>query len=284
MNKPAYGAIYVFTNGVNNKQYVGLTAAEDPEKYCRGHINSAKNGRNKLFYKAIRKYGSDNFTFEIIGYAEDQQALDVLEDFFILTLGTLAPFGYNMKRGGGGLGKFSELLRLQHKDVMKNAYADPLVRENKGRRAKEVHAVPENREIFLEAMRRKEKVDKCAAAMRVHHADPIYAKQHAKLTKEGLHKPENRKNHLEALDRIWTPERREEQRRKIKIYLDRPGDRERRIAILEECRNSPIIQAKWKKSFGKRIWINDGTVSRRLKVDEVIPDGWVPGRVKWSKK
>lgn len=95
-----FGVIYVFTNAVNGKQYVGQTVAKDPDKYCKGHIRDSRYGSKKAFHAAIRKHGERNFTFEIVLSCFDKAALDYAEDHFITELDTLAPNGYNIKTGG----------------------------------------------------------------------------------------------------------------------------------------------------------------------------------------
>lgn len=53
----------------------------------------------KVFYKAILKYGFENFQVEILGEFEVNQ-LDKKEKYFIEQYNSLAPNGYNVKDGG----------------------------------------------------------------------------------------------------------------------------------------------------------------------------------------
>lgn len=114
-----YGIIYVGTNNINGKQYVGQTTSSDPVEYCSSHIKEALKGKggNKIFYKAIRKYGADAFNFEIIYIAFDKEELDAAEDYFIIyELKTLSPAGYNL-RGGGARGRYSEEAKAYHSAI-----------------------------------------------------------------------------------------------------------------------------------------------------------------------
>lgn len=79
-----YGIVYVATNKLNGKQYVGQTTHNNPLSYWRNHISSAKRGDKKYLYRAIAKYGSDAFTFEVIFEARDRAELDAKEDEVIL--------------------------------------------------------------------------------------------------------------------------------------------------------------------------------------------------------
>lgn len=83
--------IYKITNTVNNKSYVGYTT--NPTARWEAHRH---NQGSKLVFQAIKKYGEDKFTFEVI--AED--TVDN-EQKYIDEHNTMAPYGYNLVEGGG---------------------------------------------------------------------------------------------------------------------------------------------------------------------------------------
>lgn len=84
------GYIYKITNTVNNKSYVGYTT--NPQARWSDH----KYGRgNKVVHQAIKKYGLEKFTFEVI--AED--TVDN-EQQYINEHNTMYPNGYNLTEGG----------------------------------------------------------------------------------------------------------------------------------------------------------------------------------------
>lgn len=98
-----YGTIYVVTNKVNHKQYVGQTT-RPVEKRWVDHVSSATTkmrGGCRVFSRAIRRYGPDAFVVETVASCDNQPALDMMEEYFIWDLETLAPYGYNLKTGGG---------------------------------------------------------------------------------------------------------------------------------------------------------------------------------------
>jgi|ERR1039458_282653 group I intron endonuclease len=97
-----YGVIYVATNTVNGKQYVGQTTARRPVRRWNSHLQRAHKGGGHPLYCSMRKHGASAFVFSVIGIADDQKSLDNLEQSFILSLNTIAPNGYNLKNGGGG--------------------------------------------------------------------------------------------------------------------------------------------------------------------------------------
>ena len=60
--------IYKLTNKINNKVYIGQSI--NIENRFQQHKNNCLNENlkdyNTKFYRALRKYGVENFTFEII--------------------------------------------------------------------------------------------------------------------------------------------------------------------------------------------------------------------------
>ncbi len=88
-------SLYVITNLVNGKQYVGITQ-QRPEQRRNEHFSGKGS---KLIKNAIRKYGRDNLSFEVL-YEGSQQWIAMMEYRTILALGTLAPQGYNLALGG----------------------------------------------------------------------------------------------------------------------------------------------------------------------------------------
>lgn len=85
-------------------EYIGQTAHEDFQIRLNGHISDVKNGRKRHLYNAIRKYGWDQFTIEILhNFSREenwQERLDELEIQEIAQRGTLSPGGYNNETGG----------------------------------------------------------------------------------------------------------------------------------------------------------------------------------------
>ena len=89
--KPKFYYVYVITNLINNKQYVGskICYEDDPE-------NDNYFGSSKFLKKDIKDLGKENFEKKIIqqDYKNHQDLLDG-ESFYILKYNTLAPNGYN---------------------------------------------------------------------------------------------------------------------------------------------------------------------------------------------
>jgi len=121
-SKP-YGYIYVATNRVNGKVYVGQTYTSQwgenkipIEERWKGEIGvaySKKRNENKLRYieNAIIKYGADNFDLKEVDTANNAEELNTKERKWIKDLDAMNPEkGYNMTEGGEG-GKLSPELK-----------------------------------------------------------------------------------------------------------------------------------------------------------------------------
>ena len=97
----AFGYIYKIVNKVNGKSYVGQTIYDIKTRF-RNHKH-ASHTQNTYLYKAMRKYGFDNFTIEEIDVASNLEELNNKEIYWIKELNTKVPNGYNIVDGGGGV-------------------------------------------------------------------------------------------------------------------------------------------------------------------------------------
>ncbi len=93
--------VYKLTCGVSGKSYVGITARALDTRWFE-HVARARQGiRNSRLYDALRKYGHDAFTREIVATADTEDEARSLEQAFIRDLGTFEN-GYNANEGGCG--------------------------------------------------------------------------------------------------------------------------------------------------------------------------------------
>ena len=91
-----YGYIYITTNLINNKKYVG--------KHSRPEFDVHYLGSGKILRTAISKYGKENFICEIIDWSQSPEELNQKEKFWInlLEANTDRDFWYNICDGGNG--------------------------------------------------------------------------------------------------------------------------------------------------------------------------------------
>jgi len=94
--------IYIATNKINNKSYIGKTVKE-LEIRKQQHLSQLKNKNiTSYFYNSLRKYGQDNFFWFVLwkGVCNDEW-LNELEKYYIYFYDTFKN-GYNMTEGGDG--------------------------------------------------------------------------------------------------------------------------------------------------------------------------------------
>ena len=88
-------SIYLITNNINHKQYVGKTSAK-PSLRLKQH---KWNNSNSLLHKAIMQDGIANFTVETIDVATSSAEALIKEKEYILQYNTIHPLGYNLMIG-----------------------------------------------------------------------------------------------------------------------------------------------------------------------------------------
>lgn len=94
--------VYKITCLVNGKVYVGQTS-ETMERRFKRHMGYQKYEHDTKFYRAILKYGTDNFVIEQIDAAETQEELDDKEMYWINYYDSVNN-GYNTRSSKGKCG------------------------------------------------------------------------------------------------------------------------------------------------------------------------------------
>lgn len=93
--------IYKITNLINGKSYIGQSV--NIQKRFNAHRSVAFNPNDKNYnyplYRAIRKYGIDNFSFDILEEC-DVSELNNKEIYYIAQYKTYGKLGYNQDAGG----------------------------------------------------------------------------------------------------------------------------------------------------------------------------------------
>jgi len=155
-------SIYKITNEINLKKYIGYS--KQVEKRIARHKYIYKSGNN-LLYKSMKKYGIDNFTFEVIYQSLDEKhCFEEMETYFIKENNSfyLNGSGYNLTIGGnfGGykhkkksLQKLSKKLKgrfvgnknpfygKNHSDEFKKKIGIVLKKANTGKKQSESHKI-----------------------------------------------------------------------------------------------------------------------------------------------
>ena len=111
--------IYKITNLINGKSYIGQSV--NIQKRFNAHRSAAFNPNNKNYdfplYKAIRKYGIENFKFEVLEEC-DRSELDNKETFYIAKYQTHGKNGYNQDDGGDQASHYIKLSEYLVSDII----------------------------------------------------------------------------------------------------------------------------------------------------------------------
>lgn len=104
----------------SGKVYIGITVQEVEKRWQkgRGYIH------NEYFYRAITKYGWDNFKHEILFTNLTKEEAEQKEiDLIKLYNSTDKFYGYNIQHGGNSFGKHSDVSKLKMSNKRKGKKA-----------------------------------------------------------------------------------------------------------------------------------------------------------------
>lgn len=160
--------IYKHTNKINGKVYIGQTGQEVKARWKGG------SGYNKCsyFWKAIKKYGWNNFKHEILFNDLTLKEANVIEEFCIAYYKSNDPdYGYNLRSGGLNYAP-NEMARLHLSEALKKC----------NRNLKKENNPMWGRKHSLEA---KEKMSKAKQSV-FGESNSFYGKHHTEETKRKL--------------------------------------------------------------------------------------------------
>lgn len=127
--------IYKFTHLQSGRAYIGQTI-QDPNQRRLEHIcDSRHTTKTYHFHNALRKYGVENFLFEVLDRAYSLEQLNELEEFYVEKFNSINN-GFNIRQPGS-----NKLHSLESKQRMSEAQ-------------KEAHA--RRRELGTDTWKRKD--------------------------------------------------------------------------------------------------------------------------------
>jgi group I intron endonuclease len=88
--------VYVITNTINNKRYIGQTVQKLEARWKRHTYPS----RNMAISRAIKKHGSEHFNIRVLARCVSIEEMNHREAYYIKLFNTLCPNGYNLDSGG----------------------------------------------------------------------------------------------------------------------------------------------------------------------------------------
>jgi group I intron endonuclease len=237
--------IYLIINLLNFKKYVGITKYTLEERFLQ-HTK-----RGFILTEAIKKYGKDKFSIELIEEVETSERAYELEQYYIKQYNTKAPNGYNLTDGGDGLYGvvISEEDRKRRSAVMKKLHKE----KRTGMHGKN-HS-EETKKKMSDASKGKEKPwlvgvkksEETKEKIRQGNLGKTLSEETRKKISENHHDISGKNNPMYG--KTHSPETIEKLR--------------------ERAKNRP-----------KRYWVNNGIKEKLINIDENIPIGYNKGRVR----
>jgi group I intron endonuclease len=113
------GYIYLITNKINGKKYIGQTIQNDINKRWTSHKNLKNKTVGNILYNAYKKYGVNNFEYKIICICFNDDT-NKYEEEYIKKYNTIYPNGYNLLPGGNNR-KHNEYTKKQISENLKGS-------------------------------------------------------------------------------------------------------------------------------------------------------------------
>ena len=244
-----FGLIYVLHCLVNDKEYVGQTIKLLVQRLA-GHIGDARKGDRRPLYRAIRKYGLENFTVEVIWRGVESE-LNAAEKRFIRCRKTFIDdgWGYNLTTGGAQY-RLSAYSRRKLARSARAQWADPVMRAN--------HAVTNyTRQLMSDACKDR-------AVFGEYHSVTARARMSRKV-KLAWKRPEVRDRYIASLKAKWS---RDAEHKKACKAAKKRCTVEWRAAVSERWKRKwadPAYKAMMKVKLRAK-WADPVVHEKRLKI------------------
>lgn len=261
--------VYVWTNLTNNKKYVGIS--QDIYKRWHTHEKLSKDiTQRRRFYKAIRKYGVDDFKKEILETFEVYDAIELKgrEDFYINLYDCISN-GYNNEIGYNTITNHPDLVNIK-KTLSDKAKHRRWINNGEIGMTCDIDSIPQYLEQGWVYGRRKFSDEHIAHLIESHMGyvpTDATRKKLSKLSKGRKYSIESRSEFSKNTQGRYT----------LKWYIEKWGDFDGNIRYIKH------------HFFDSRfdIYVNDGDRHKRIKKEELaeyISNGWLRGRLKKIKK
>lgn len=215
--------VYMHTNKINNKVYIGQTCQNPTERWDNG------NGYKTCtyFHHAINKYGWDNFEHIIFAENLTKDEANRMEKILIILYNTKNPqYGYNLTDGGEGVSGYK--MTEEQKEKIRCALRGRTPSEETKRKIGEAHKGMTHSEETKQILRMKHKKENLSeetinkmsqtAKERFENPEnnPFYGKRHsddakAKMSEFATKRLSNPENHP-----LYGKHHTEETKRKLK--------------------------------------------------------------------
>lgn len=175
MNKQYY--IYITTNLVNNKKYIGQHFGQTDDDYL---------GSGIILNRAIQKYGKENFKKEILEIVNSKQEANTKEKYYINVYQAIEnPNFYNIADGGQG-GYVTKGYTLEDRQSVNKKISQSLTGEKHPMYGK--HHTEETKEKIKKSLQQYWTLEKRNQRSKKYtgEGNPMYGKHHTEETKEKI--------------------------------------------------------------------------------------------------
>lgn len=182
MRKDLPMRVYIITNMVNGKQYVGVTSQTIQARFLEHKKSSRHPNRKRKLLRAMRKYGEENFKVELLEDNIPYEQITEKEQFYIAKYDTYNN-GYNMTIGGDGICGYAygEYWREKMQPVWDSIYTEERAKKISNA-LKGTHKSEQHRKKLSEAKKEYYKTHKNPFTGK-HHTDESKQKQREQMTK-----------------------------------------------------------------------------------------------------
>ena len=263
-----YGYIYLITNKINNKKYIGQRTADFDQ-------DSSYLGSGTLIKKAVQKYGTENFEKEMLEECKSKEELDEKEKFWISKFNAVENEEfYNLANGANGSAKGSKRSEETRRRLSESQIGKTISDEQKKQISKTVSSQMWVNNGQIETKATKETLDE--------FLNNGFVLGRLKFTEE------TRKNMgLAQKGRITSENTKELLRQANKgknngFYGKKHTEESKRI-MSERAKNRTVSDETKRLLTSQRLgrrWINNGLINKFVKpetLDSYLSNGWSLG-------
>jgi len=280
-----YGFIYVSTNTCTEKKYVGQTT-RTIEIEWNDILNSARslerkrNGKptqiivSRYIFNSILKYDKKVWDLKLIDIAYNKSELNDKEDYYIIDLyNSIAPNGYNLKRGGEG-GKHNPITREKIGKAQSEVWDRPGYRDMQSKIQSEVWDKSGYRDMQSKIQsdkwdrpgyRENQKKKQSEVWDRLGYRDmqsktqsnvwnrPGYRDMQSKIQSDKWDRPGYRENQKKKLSDVWNKPSGKKKKSEVSIKVwNKPGYKKKYCEARKEAyKNDPKLRARLAKASEK---------------------------------
>lgn len=172
------GCVYKLTSP-SKKSYIGATKKTAELRFAKHKEHALGKRESGALYSALRKYGPESFSLEVLITGDDWDKLLALEKELIRLHRTLSPNGYNISEGGqGGSWIATDEVRANCSRAQKERSQRP---EQRAQMLSNLQKAREKRSAKWKTIREAKQVERKA-----YLASEAFKKAHSEATKRGM--------------------------------------------------------------------------------------------------